>query len=106
MKAKKFTTKVYERDIFFFSFKGDAKVSTLDQVSLPPPMGMMQGVGGNWHAFGEWLKRMGYSVDVPTTDEQICKWSIEYFNITVGVLSWSKNENSRRFDRMAKPSEI
>lgn len=100
-----YNTTIQKREVFFFSFKGQSKVSTLDHISLPPMMGMQQGRGGNWHSFGEWCARTGKGLGEPTTDEQICRWAVEYFNLTRHVLNLSDSEPERRFDRMAMVKE-
>ena len=77
--------------ISFLSFKGAAKQSTLDQVTLPPETGL----GGNmFHKFGEWLKREGHDWQF-LPEEKLCRLAVDFFN-----LSLTPKESPRRFDSM------
>jgi len=90
--------KIQKRDITFWSFKG-GDVSSLDQVTVPPAMGLDAGSGQLFHRFGEWLKREGRSWEF-ASEEKICRWAVEFFNLTLGP-----RESPRRFDRMATKKE-
>jgi hypothetical protein len=92
--------KTTQRVISFLSFKGNNKKSSLDQVTLPPAMGL-NGLGGAmYHRFGEWLKRNGYGWEY-AEDEKICKWATEFWNASL-----SSGDLPRRFDRMALKNEF
>ena len=79
------------------SFKGKAKTSSLDQVTLPPVHGISEKM---YHRFGEWLKRMGYGWEY-ATEEQLCRWSVEFWNESL-----SPDELFRQFDRMATKDDM
>lgn len=88
--------KTEKKDIFFLSFKGDSMVSTLDQITLPPAMGVNMGRSVNlYYSFGEWLKREGHGWEF-VSEEKLCRLSIDYFNSSLDT-----GEKLRRFDRMA-----
>jgi hypothetical protein len=89
--------KTTRRTISFLSFKGDAKESTLDQVTLPPEAGLDEKM---WHRFGEWLKRMGKGWEY-ASEEAICEWSVDYWNASL-----SSHELPRRFDRIATTEDL
>lgn len=89
--------KTTRRLITFFSFKGDAKKSSPDQVTIPPEAGLDEKM---WHRFGEWLKRMGNGWEY-ADEKTICEWSIEYWNDSL-----SRGDIPRRFDRMATKKDL
>ncbi len=86
-----------KRLISFFSFKGDSKESSLDQITLPPSMGMWRDMN---YAFGEWLKREGHDWE-SLPEETLCRLGIDWWN------KWGHDDcELRRFDRMATKKEI
>lgn len=87
------------KKITFFSFKGDAKVSTMDQITLPPSLGLDGSVGGLFHRFGEWLKREGVDWQY-ASEEELCILGIAYWNASL-----TPNDLPRRFDRMVAKKE-
>jgi hypothetical protein len=89
--------KTTTKEVFFFSFKGDSTVSSLDQITLPPAMGLSDQM---FHRFGEWLKREGHAWEY-LSEERLCQLSIEFFNLAL-----MQHEKPRRFDRMATKEEI
>jgi hypothetical protein len=92
-----------KKDIFFYSFKGDEAVSTLDQVTLPPAMGMQSFAHmgkGLFHNLGEWLKREGHDWET-LEEEKLCRLAIDWFNILEGPTSAER----RRFDRLAQENK-
>jgi len=94
-------TETQKRDIFFFTFKGAAPNSTLDQITLPPKMGLAPNRGHLAYQFGEWLKREGHDWTF-VSDDELCRLSCDYFN------KWRGPDDgpARRFDRIASESEL
>jgi hypothetical protein len=93
--------KTTKKEVFFYSYKGDSPEPTLDQVTLPPAMGITSfPVDGHglFHQFGEWLKREGHEWE-SLSDEVICRLSIDYFN----VLEHEPSKR-RRFARLRLPA--
>lgn len=95
--------KTEKKHIFFMSFKGNDKESSLDQVTVPPVVECR----GMVYPFGEWLLRGthtpgGRAYDWQSTAaEDICQLATEYWNQHL-----ERGDLPRRFDRMANKQEI
>ena len=88
-----------KREIFFMSFKGRDKKSSLDQVTLPPVLGLNDH-SRLFHRFGEWLKREGYGWEC-ASEQQICQWAIQYWNTSL-----APGDKPRRYHRLAKKADL
>lgn len=87
---------VLKRELFFMSFKGDNKASSLDQVTLPPRLGMT----AMTYNLGEWLKREGHDWE-SLSEKRLCELCCDYWN------RWlQEGEAPRRFDRLAGASDV
>lgn len=88
--------KTERKEIFFRSFKGTSKTSSLDQITLPPSVGLT----GMWHNFGEWLKRGGNDWE-DLSEKRLCELAVEYWNDNL-----YQGDLPRRFDRMLIEGEL